>query len=361
MLTMVGGNLMEYEILDIDSIEILEDFKEEYVYDLEMVDEPHVFFANDILVHNSLYYSIQPFIDNMFIKKGLNINWESKEQLDELAATIDKFVDKVNKYCHIVLEQRGIHSELNRIAFKRECIAKSGIFLAKKRYLLQVFDDENKRPKGGKFKYTGVEVKKKELPPAVIKLLTDFIEGSISEGWNDREIIDAQNEMWNQYKQMSISDIGFYKTLSTPKHALMEEVEEEYEARNEHGDIVTKTRVVEREIFMSHESRSQAQARGCIYYNQLTAKLGLRAKYQEIRKGEKYRYMWVKPNNRYGVDVIAYPADGGYPEEFEEMMSINLTKMYQKQINAPLKKIFEACKWEQFDATDERVINIFDD
>ena len=43
-----------YKIENISEIEKLDDFEDEYVYDVE-VDDSHNFFANDILVHNSIY------------------------------------------------------------------------------------------------------------------------------------------------------------------------------------------------------------------------------------------------------------------------------------------------------------------
>ena len=42
------------QVEDIDVIEQLEDFNDEYVYDIE-VDDTHTFFANEILAHNSIY------------------------------------------------------------------------------------------------------------------------------------------------------------------------------------------------------------------------------------------------------------------------------------------------------------------
>jgi hypothetical protein len=54
----------EYEILEIDSIEEVGEFEDEYVYDLEMEDESHTFIGNDILVHNtdSIFVGFEPAI-----------------------------------------------------------------------------------------------------------------------------------------------------------------------------------------------------------------------------------------------------------------------------------------------------------
>ena len=46
---------LKYEFEDIESVEQLEDFDDEYVYDIEVDDDSHTFIGNDILVHNSVY------------------------------------------------------------------------------------------------------------------------------------------------------------------------------------------------------------------------------------------------------------------------------------------------------------------
>ena len=46
---------MKYIIEEIESVEQLENFDNEYVYDIEVDDNTHTFIANDILVHNSVY------------------------------------------------------------------------------------------------------------------------------------------------------------------------------------------------------------------------------------------------------------------------------------------------------------------
>jgi len=55
---------LEYEFVDIDLCEQIGEFDDEYVYDVEVDDETHTFIANDILVHNSLFVSFQPAMNN---------------------------------------------------------------------------------------------------------------------------------------------------------------------------------------------------------------------------------------------------------------------------------------------------------
>jgi len=55
--------MIRYSIDEIESIECIGEFEDEYVYDIEMDDTTdHTFFANDILIHNSVYITIDPIL-----------------------------------------------------------------------------------------------------------------------------------------------------------------------------------------------------------------------------------------------------------------------------------------------------------
>lgn len=55
-------NNLEYIFDEIEVCECIGMFEDEYVYDIEMIDETHTFIANNILVHNSLYISYENFV-----------------------------------------------------------------------------------------------------------------------------------------------------------------------------------------------------------------------------------------------------------------------------------------------------------
>ncbi|NDF16564.1 MAG: hypothetical protein EB079_01150 [Verrucomicrobia bacterium] len=57
-------NKLEYFLDDIESCELVGEFNDEYVYDVEIDDDTHTFIANDILVHNSLFVSFKPAVDH---------------------------------------------------------------------------------------------------------------------------------------------------------------------------------------------------------------------------------------------------------------------------------------------------------
>ena len=95
-----------YIFEEIESIEQLEDFNNEDVYDIEVDDETHTFIANDILVHNSSYVTYGSFF------KAMTPEYQKKYASDEakvqwILKYNQEFQDKLNnKWCEELYEPR---------------------------------------------------------------------------------------------------------------------------------------------------------------------------------------------------------------------------------------------------------------
>ena len=89
---------LEYLFDEIEFCECIGEFEDEYVYDLEMMDDTHTFIADDILVHNSLYLSYDPLIKS--IKGHENMSIEQKR--DIIVGINLKFLDDHN--CQYIKE-----------------------------------------------------------------------------------------------------------------------------------------------------------------------------------------------------------------------------------------------------------------
>ena len=84
--------MKNYTLEEIESCEIIGDFQDEYVYDVEVDDETHTFIANDILVHNSLFVSFKPPILHSEWK-NLIFNSEYLESVDSKFVILSKHFD----------------------------------------------------------------------------------------------------------------------------------------------------------------------------------------------------------------------------------------------------------------------------
>lgn len=87
-------------------------------------------------------------------------------------------------------------------------------------------------------------------------------------------------------------------------------------------------------------------------------KLNLGKKYETIEVGNKVRFVYLQPSNEYGINVIAYKP-GQWPKEFNKLFKVDYTTMFNKIILDPLKRFREACRFSNFDPSNQMVEDIF--
>lgn len=301
---------MNYKICDIESIECIGEFKDEYVYDIEVNDDSHTFFANDILVHNSSY-----FITDLITKKLFgesDVKWTNKK-IRTICNEIDGFVEVINKKVNDIIHAE-LYSPLECIKFKRETFCTEADFLSKKHYVLHVRDDEGVLV--DKWKYVGVDVKKQEIPDTIKDILKILIERGMIENFDSYVYRGLLQEAWDKFRNIEEpEDLAFIKNYSTAKETLG---------------------------FMKTGKGAQTHARSSIYYNQLIKKMEIEDKHEEIFVGDRMRYFHVK-QNEFDIDAIGFKTE--YPKEFKNMFQIDYETMFKKIVLAPMKGFEKNHKW----------------
>lgn len=297
---------------------------DEWVYDLEVEDSSHSFYANDILVHNSQFVNIS-CVASALVKRGIGngpdiSKWSDEDKL-KLWKTIAAFVenkvnvfvqDLIRNYCHTE------HPEVLR--YSLEYISAAGIYEAKKHYATRKVIAEGPELVD-KIKYSGIELKKASVPAKVKDVLKDIYEGILLHGWNEKNFIEYVNDIWDDFKKLTIDEISFWKGYSS--------------AREANG-------------FLQMQKGSTAVASASTYYNQIINKLGLGKKYDQILLGQKVRFCYVKPTNVYRISYIAFP-DGQWPKEFDKIFEIDYDVMFEKLVTASLKGFLTATKFSKVD------------
>lgn len=156
------------------------DKTDEYVYDISMGGLNHLFFANQILVHNtdSVYFSVQ----HMMEQNGLEYTYDKDQTIElyneignQVGATFPEFM---NKSFNTGIEKGKI------VGADLEMVGSRGLFLKKKRYaILKYYDDgvrlDGKNEKGeivhGKLKNMGLEIKRSDTS----KFIQIFLEETL--------------------------------------------------------------------------------------------------------------------------------------------------------------------------------------
>lgn len=151
----------EYEFEEIESIEQLDDFENEDVYDVEVADSSHTFIGNDILVHNSVYTTYGNFFKCMTPKYQEKYNTVRKKA-EWILWYNQEFQDKLNtQWCEDIYNPRHGRNVHN---FELETISEAGIYLKKKKYLKALIFSKGKWFNEAKMSGTGIEIIKSTTP-----------------------------------------------------------------------------------------------------------------------------------------------------------------------------------------------------
>lgn len=202
---------LEFEFEDIESIECLGEFEDEYVYDIEVDDWTHTFIANDILVHNSVYITYGTFFE-CFTDEYKKKYDTPKKKIDWILKYNQEFQDKQNKeWCNEIYEPRHGHSVHN---FELETISRSGIYLKKKKYLKALSYYKGKFYDEPKISGTGIEIIKSTTPKLCRDILTDLTKSLLFESNEmDKETYaiyfnNKLNEWKKKFYSANIEDIS---------------------------------------------------------------------------------------------------------------------------------------------------------
>ena len=296
-----------YKICNIESCEFIGTFDDEYVYDIEMDhDTEHTFFANDILIHNSMYVSIDQLV-SQFSKD----NKITKEAYDVAEYLQDYINDEIKNWAI-----KNLNTQDSRFEFKREYMCDAGIFLEKKRYVLHYLDKENKPEVG--WKYTGIEVVSTTMPKSIKPYVKQIIQNVVltkSESSTDKVFKEAYEKFLN----MDISEISIVKGIKNL---------EKYEAL----------------CNGYHTSKGMpCHVKAAYFYNLLIDELGLDKKYEKITSGDKLRYFYLEKPNMYNVDAIGYKTR--YPVEFQDFFKPDMYIMFEKDMYKCVERFYKVMNW----------------
>jgi DNA polymerase elongation subunit (family B) len=292
-------------------------FKEKYGYE----DDPTL--AGDT---DSLMFNCEPLTKHVLGK--VPIEW-TREQIDKVCKRLDRtLVKDLNDYCTKLAEDI-VMSSVKTIEFKRETFCTESMFLAKKRYVMRVRDDEGKPV--DKWKCTGVDIKKNELPDKIKDSLKHIIFNSLTERWDGTRYMNELEAIWEKFKKLTPDEVAYIKGYNTEKETVG---------------------------FLKAEKGALASAKAALFHNQLIEELGLTNKYDPIMPGNVLRFSYVKKGNPYGINVIGWGDD--WPAEFDDLFQIDYSKMFMKALMGPLKRIIDINAWPKNHPCNQVVTNVMD-
>jgi len=278
-------------------------------------------YLNNLLKTKKVDYVIASDTDSIYIDFGPLVNKFFSNIIDnktKLVEVIDKICqDKLEPFIENSYQKLAtyVNAYDQKMQMKRENIADRGIWTAKKRYILNVWDSEGVRYEEPKLKIMGIEAVKSSTPAPCRKMIKDAL--NLMMGGTEEEVIEFIDDARAKFKKMPPEDISFPRTVSdVNKH-------------KSHSTIYAKGTPI--------------HVRGALLYNYYVKENKLDNKYSLINNGEKIKFVYLKKENPIRENVISFISD--FPLELGIDKYIDYDLQFQKAFLDPVKVILDAIGW----------------
>ena len=279
-------------------------------------------YLNKILKTEKQDYVIASDTDSIYLNLGPLVEtvYKGRETTDQ------SIVSFLNKVCEMELEKyiSSSYEELatyvnayeQKMIMKRENIASSGIWTAKKRYMLNVWDSEGVRYDEPKLKMMGIEAVKSSTPAPCRTAIKDAI--NIMMNGTEKDLLDFVSNFRNTFDTLPPEDIAFPRSVNGLR---------KYKASS-----------------TVYSKGTPLHVRGTLLYNFHIAKNKLEFKYPLVQEGEKIKYLHLRRPNKINENVISFL--NTFPREIGLEGQIDRDTQFEKSFLLPLQIITSVIGWE---------------
>jgi DNA polymerase elongation subunit (family B) len=289
------------------SIRWIENRMNEYLNTLLKTKEEDYVVASDT---DSIYLNLGPLVDKFFANKSGDktaiVGILDKICQEKLEPFIESSYQKLADY---------VQAYDQKMQMKRENIAERGIWTAKKRYILNVWDSEGVRYEEPKLKMMGIEAVKSSTPAPCRTMIKDGLKLMMN-GTED-EVIEYIDNCRKEFRKLPPEEIAFPRSASDVK---------KYQS---HSDIYSKGTPI--------------HIRGALLFNHYVKEKKLTNKYSLIGNGEKIKFIYLKKPNIIQENIISFIQD--FPKELGLDRYIDYELQFEKSFLEPFKAILDAIGW----------------
>ena len=278
-------------------------------------------YINKILKTNDVDYVIASDTDSIYLNMGPLVEtvYKGREKTTE---SIVSFLDKI---CKVELEKyiESCYQELadyvnayaQKMQMKRENIAERGIWTAKKRYILNVWDSEGVRYSEPKLKIMGMEAVKSSTPAPCRTMIKEAFKIIMTKTEDD--MIEYISNSRKYFYSLPPEEISFPRSANNIN---------KYKSHS-----------------MIYGKGTPIHVRGVLLYNHYIKENNLDNKYPIINNGEKIKFCYLKKANPIRENVISFIQQ--FPKELNLGKYVDYELQFEKSFLEPLKTILQCINW----------------
>ena len=288
---------------------------------IRWIEEKLNIYMNKLLKSEGVDYVIASDTDSIYLHMGPLVDrvYEGREKTTE---SVVNFLDKVakmelEKYIESSYQELAeyMNAYEQKMQMKRENIADRGIWTAKKRYIMNVWDSEGVRYSEPKLKIMGIEAVKSSTPAPCRQMIKDALKLMMN-GTED-DVINFIEDCRVKFKKLSPEEVSFPRSAS---------------------DIVKY-----QSSSNIYAPKTPMHVRGALLFNHYIKDNKLTNKYSLIQNGEKIKFCYLKKPNIIHENVISFIQD--FPKELGLEKYVDYELQFDKGFLEPLKIILNAIGW----------------
>jgi DNA polymerase elongation subunit (family B) len=273
---------------------------------LETKDVDYVIASDTDSIYLRLGGVVNKFITNKSTDTDKIIRFMDRICEDKIQPFIDKSYGELAEY---------VRAYEQKMQMKREGLANKGLWTAKKRYILNIYNNEGVQYNEPQMKVMGLEMIKSSTPSAIRDKMKESIKIMMNGSEQDIQTFIAQFR--KDFNNLPPEEISFPRGLN---------------GLGTYSDAMTL-----------YKKGTPIHVKGAILYNHNLKQLGLTKKYPLIQEGEKIKFTYLKLPNPFKDTVISYPSR--LPTEFGLDKYVDYDLQFNKAFLEPIKVILDCMKW----------------
>ena len=267
---------------------------------------------------DSIFASAIPLIKKRFPKDKLSEAMMTQRIL-EVCGEVQDYLNQSYNY----FAKKFLNLDEHVFDIKQEVIAKSGLFITKKRYGLRIINDAGR--KVNKIHVKGLDTVRSNFAVAMKDLLSKVLEdilANVPKEKIDERISIFKRNMNSLHFDVMANPIGV-KGIG------------KYEVK------------VEDSAFSVYKKGTPVHVKSAINYNSLLDYWYEGRKYEKITNGSKIKWVYLK-NNEFGFDTIGYKGYEDPPQSLDLIKThIDHERMFQQAMSKKIGMFYKAMKWEK--------------